>query len=39
MQGQGLLLTLAQGHFHIKIKTCFSQKPFDFFYQILYVRF
>ena len=20
-------LTLAQGHFHMKIKTCFSQKP------------
>ena len=39
MQGQGLLLTLAQGHFHIKIETCFSRKSFDLFNQILYVHF
>ena len=27
IEGQGHLLTLAQGHLHMKIKTCFSQKP------------
>ena len=31
IQGQGHFLTLAQGHLHIKIKTCFSQKPLDQF--------
>ena len=24
---QGVSMTLAQGHLHMKIKTCFSQKP------------
>ena len=24
-------LALAQGHLHMKIKTCFSQKPLDHF--------
>ena len=28
-EGQGLFLTLAQAHLHLKIKTCFSQKPLD----------
>ena len=27
IQGQGHFLILAQGHLHMKIKTCFSQKP------------
>ena len=27
IEGQGHFLTLAQGHLHIKIKTCFSQEP------------
>ena len=31
IQGQSNFLTLAQGHLHIKIKTCFSQKPLDLF--------
>ena len=26
MQGQGLFLTLAKGHLHMKIKGCFSQE-------------
>ena len=26
IEGQGLFLTLAQGHLHTKFKTCFSQK-------------
>ena len=25
-EGQGQFLTLAKGHLHMKIKTCFSQK-------------
>ena len=32
-------LDLAEGHLHMKIKTCFSQKPPSHFYQILYVNF
>ena len=27
IEGQGHFLTLAQGHLHTKLKTCFSQKP------------
>ena len=30
-QGQGHFLTGAQGHLHMKIKTCFSQKPLGHF--------
>ena len=30
---QGNFFTLAHGHLHIKIKTCFSQKPLDHFQQ------
>ena len=26
-RNEGHFLTLAQGHLHLKIKTCFSQKP------------
>ena len=37
IQGQGHFLTLAQGHLHMKIKACFSQKSLDL--QILYVNF
>ena len=29
IQGQGHFLTLAQGHLHMKINTCFSQKPLE----------
>ena len=36
---QGHFLTLAQGHLHMKIKTCFSQKPLGHFSQILYASF
>ena len=39
MQGQGLFLTLANSHLHMKIKTSFSQEPLGHFNQILYVRF
>ena len=35
IQGQGHFLNLAQGHLHITIKTCFSQK----LNQNLYVSF
>ena len=38
-EGQGHFLTLAQGHLHMKIKTCFSQKHLAVFNQILYVNF
>ena len=31
IEGQGHFLTLAQGHIHMKIKTCFSQKPLGHF--------
>ena len=31
IEGQGHLLTLAQGHLHLKIETCFSQKPLGYF--------
>ena len=31
IEGQGHLLTLAQGHLHIKIKTGFSQKTVGHF--------
>ena len=31
IEGQGHFLTLAQGHLHMKIKTCFSQKPLGHF--------
>ena len=31
-------LTLARGHLHLKIETCFSQKHCVIFNQILYVR-
>ena len=27
IEGQGHFLTLVQGYLHIKIETCFSQKP------------
>ena len=27
IKGQGHFLTLAPGHLHMKIKTCFSKKP------------
>ena len=37
IEGQGHFLTLAQGYFCLKIKTCFSQKPPGHFNQILYV--
>ena len=30
-EGQGHFLTLAQGHLHMKIKTCFSHKPLGHF--------
>ena len=36
-EGQGHILTLVQGQLHMKIKTCFSQKPLGHFNQILYV--
>ena len=39
IEGQGHFLTLAQGHLHMKIITCFSQKPLGIFNQILYVSF
>ena len=35
----GYFLTLAQGHLHVKNKTCFSQKPLGHFNQILYLSF
>ena len=31
IKGQGHFLTLAKGHLHMKIKTCFSKKPVDHF--------
>ena len=31
IEGQGHFLTLAQGHLHIEIKTCFSKKPLSHF--------
>ena len=31
IEGQGHLLTLVQGHLHMKIKTGFSQKPVGHF--------
>ena len=31
IQCQGNFLTLALGHLHMKIKTCFSQKPLGHF--------
>ena len=31
IQGQGHYLTLAEGHFHIKIETFFFQKQLDIF--------
>ena len=33
-QGQGHILTLAKCQLHMKIKTCFSQKPQGHFYAI-----
>ena len=39
MSTQGHFLTLAQGHLHLKNKTCFSQNALDHFNQILYVSF
>ena len=30
IEGQGHILTLAQGHVHTKIKTGFSQEPLQF---------
>ena len=38
-EGQGHFFMLAQGHLHMEIKTCFSQKPLGHFNQILYVSF
>ena len=34
-----LIELMAQGHLHMKLKTCFSQKPLGHFNQILYVSF
>ena len=31
IEGQGHFLTFAQGHLHMTIKTCFSQKPLGHF--------
>ena len=31
LEGQGHFLTLAPGHLHMKIKTCFSKKPLGYF--------
>ena len=31
IEGQGHFLILVQGYLHIKIKTCFSQKPLGHF--------
>ena len=40
MEGQGHFLTLASGHLHIKIKTCFSKKNWwAILNQILYASF
>ena len=39
IEGQCHFLTLAKGHLHMKIKTCFPQKPLGHFNQILYVSF
>ena len=39
IQGQCHFLALAQGYLHIKIKTCFSQKNWAIFIQILHVSF
>ena len=39
MEGQGHFLTLAKGHLHMKIKTCFSKQLVGYFNQILYVSF
>ena len=39
IEGQGNILTLAQGHLCMEIKTCFSQKPQGCFNQILSVSF
>ena len=33
IKGQGHFLTLAQGNFYMKIKTCFPQKPLGNFNQ------
>ena len=38
IEGQCHFLTLAQGHLHMKIKTCFSQKPLGRFNHILYAN-
>ena len=34
IQGQVHFLTLAQGNFHIRIKTCFYQKPLDILFRL-----
>ena len=39
IQVQGHFLTVAQGHLHIKVNSCFSPTPLDLFDQILYVSF
>ena len=39
IEGQSHFLPSAQGHLHMKIKTCFSQKPLCQFNQILHVSF
>ena len=39
IQVQAHFLPLAKGHLHMKIKTCFSQKPLGHFNQIVYVSF
>ena len=31
IEGQGHLLTLTQGHLHLKVETCFSQKSLGHF--------
>ena len=31
IEGQGHFLTLAPGHLHMKIETCFSKKPLGHF--------
>ena len=38
-EGQGHFLTLVQGYLHIKIETCFSQKPLGRFPPIFYALF
>ena len=39
IEGQGHLLTLAQGHLHMNITTCFCLETTGHFNQILYVSF